>query len=130
MSGNRANSGVDAAQTVLVIDDHEGFRMQARRLLEREGYRVVEGVDGADGIRRALRERPDLILLDVHLPDATGFEVVARLQAAGTLVPIILISTHPAADLAERLGDSGATGFIEKADLSASSITAMLASGR
>jgi CheY-like chemotaxis protein len=130
MSGHRAKSVAADAQTVLVIDDHEGFRRQARRLLEREGYRVVEGVDGADGIRRAVGDRPDLILLDVHLPDTTGFDVAARLQAGGTQAPIILISTHPAADLAGRIRDSGAAGFIEKADLSASSITAMLSSRR
>ncbi|HEY3333615.1 MAG TPA: response regulator [Candidatus Limnocylindrales bacterium] len=111
-----------------MIDDHEGFRLRMRRLLEREGYRVVEGVDGADGIRRAVGERPDLILLDVNLPDASGFDVATRLHSGGATAPIILISTHPATDLADSIRRSGAAGFIDKADLSAPAIAAFLGS--
>jgi CheY-like chemotaxis protein len=119
------------AQTVLVVDDHEGFRLHARRLLERHRYRVVEASDGASAIRQAASERPDIVLLDVHLPDMDGFEVAAALRAAGgsggTAGAILLISTHPAADMADRLRSSAADGFIDKADLSVSTIAATLA---
>ena len=87
----------------------------------------LEAATGADAIRRAERERPDIVLLDVHLPDMDGFEVAARLRAAGRAGAIILISTHPEADMVERLRTSAADGFIDKADLSASTIAAKLA---
>ena len=115
------------AQTVLVVDDHEGFRLRTRRLLERHRFRVVEAADGAGAIARAEQERPDIVLLDVHLPDMDGFQVAVGLRAAGTTGAILLISTHPEADLADRLVGSAADGFIDKADLSASTIAARLA---
>lgn len=115
------------AQTVLVVDDHDGFRASTRRLLERDRYRVVEATDGAHAIAQAVAERPDLILLDVHLPDMNGFEVAAALRRAGGAGAILLISTHPAEDYAEQIAGSAADGFIDKADLSVSTIAAMLA---
>ncbi|MEO8272694.1 MAG: response regulator [Chloroflexota bacterium] len=128
MTGQPAGARQTRAQTVLVVDDHEGFRLRTRRLLERHRYLVVEAVNGADAIRRAERERPDIVLLDVHLPDMDGFEVAARLRAARSGGAILLISTHAEADLADRLRDSAADGFIDKADLSASTIETMLTS--
>jgi len=115
------------AQTVLVVDDHEGFRLRTRRLLERHRFRVVEAADGAGALARAEQERPDIVLLDVHLPDLDGFAVAAGLRAAGTAGAILLISTHPEADVADRLAGSAADGFIDKADLSAATIAARLA---
>ncbi len=127
MTGYQASEPRDAAQTVLVVDDHEGFRLRTRRLLERERYRVVEAADGADAIRQAEREQPDLVLLDIHLPDIDGFEVARRLRAAGGTGAILLISTHSESDMADRLRDSAADGFIDKADLSTSTIATILA---
>lgn len=115
------------AQTVLVVDDHDGFRAGVRRLLERHGYRVVEATDGASASVEAAAATPDLVLLDVHLPDVDGFTVATRLRRAGTAGLIILTSTHPAIDHAARLRDSTADGFIDKADLSAAAIAAVLA---
>jgi CheY-like chemotaxis protein len=128
MAGQAAGRRQDGAQTVLVVDDHEGFRLRTRRLLERQGYRVVEAEDGATAARQAERERPDIVLLDVHLPDVDGFEVATGLRATGPARTILLISTHAEADMADRLRESAADGFIDKADLSAASIATMLAS--
>ena len=128
MTGPPASARPIGAQTVLVVDDHEGFRLRSRRLLERHGYRVVEAGDGATAIRQADRERPDIVLLDVHLPDIDGFEVATSLRASGTDATILLISTHPEADLAERLHGSAANGYLDKADLSAVTLAAKLAS--
>jgi CheY-like chemotaxis protein len=127
MSGRPAGERAEVALTVLVVDDHDGFRSRTRRLLERDRYRVVEAADGAQAIARAAAERPDLVLLDVHLPDMTGFEVAAALRRAGGGGRILLISTHPAHDYAEQIAGSAADGFLDKADLSASAIAAMLA---
>ena len=124
--GNRVARPTEA-QTVLVVDDHEGFRAGIRRLLERHGYHVVEAVDGAQASSQAAASTPDLVLLDVHLPDIDGFTVATRLRRAGTAGAILLTSTHPAIDYAARLRDSAADGFIDKADLSAAAIAAILA---
>lgn len=128
MIGKPANARPIGAQTVLVVDDHEGFRLRTRRLLERHGYRVVEAADGATAIRKADRERPDIVLLDVHRPDIDGFEVAASLRALGADASILLISTHPESDLADRLLGSAANGYLDKADLSAATLAAKLAS--
>src|SRR3954466_16344543 len=66
-------------RTVLIVDDHPSFRSTARALLEAEGFEVVgEAEDGASGLAAAAELRPDLILLDVQLPDIDGFEVASR----------------------------------------------------
>ena len=69
------------ALTVLIVDDHPSFRASARVLLEAEGFDVIgEAADGASGIAEAQRLRPDLVLLDVQLPDIDGFDVASRLS--------------------------------------------------
>ncbi len=68
------------ALTVLIVDDHPSFRASARVLLEAEGFDVIgEAADGTSGIEEASRLRPDLVLLDVQLPDIDGFDVASRL---------------------------------------------------
>src|SRR6266571_4153909 len=70
------------AMTVLIVDDHATFRSLARDLLESEGFEVIgEAESGTSAIERAAALRPDLVLLDVQLPDLTGFEVIERLRA-------------------------------------------------
>jgi CheY-like chemotaxis protein len=127
MTGPQANVRPDVVQTVLVVDDHEGFRLRTRRLLERHRYHVIEAGDGATAITQARQARPDIVLLDIHLPDMDGFEVATELRAAGATAAILLISTHGAADVADRLRGSAVDGFIDKADLSARTIAATLA---
>ncbi len=127
MTKRSTGAPTGGAQTVLVVDDHAGFRLRTRRLLERDRFRVVEAADGGAAIRMTATERPDLVLLDIHLPDMDGFEVAAALRDTGAAIPIILISTHPAADVAARLPGSAADGYIDKADLSATTIAAAVA---
>jgi DNA-binding NarL/FixJ family response regulator len=115
-------------KTVLIVDDHAGFRASARRMLEADGYEVVgEAVDGGAAMAAAQRLRPDLVLLDVRLPDIDGFEVATRLlDASGRTPEIVLISSHDSADLGEAIGDSGARGFIPKSELSPGAIAALI----
>ena len=69
-----------AMKTILIIDDNKGFRVQVRALLEADGFDVVgEAEDGRSGIAAARSLRPDLVLLDIGLPDVEGFEVAASL---------------------------------------------------
>ena len=113
--------------TVLIVDDHPSFRAFLRRLLQAEGYRVVgEAGDGSSGIEKIRRLRPDLVLLDVQLPDIDGFEVLRRLTAEGDCSAIVLISSRDASDYRRRLTESSARGFIPKSELSGASIRAML----
>src|SRR5262245_48306743 len=105
--------------TVLVVDDHAEFRACARRLLEREGYRVVaEAGDGASGIARARELRPQLALVDVYLPDIDGFEVATRLADLDAPPAVVITSTRGRAELEPLIRDSTARGFVPKDQLS------------
>src|SRR3954462_10506496 len=89
-----------AAPRLLIVDDHEGFRRSARMLLENEGFDIVgEADNGVHGLRAARELLPDVVLLDVHLPDVDGFEVAERL--AGDEHPPKVVLTSARAELAE-----------------------------
>jgi DNA-binding NarL/FixJ family response regulator len=112
---------------VLIVDDHPGFRAQARALLAAAGYEVVgEAADGESGVRVARDLSPDVVLLDVQLPDITGFEVAQRVGGGPDPPAIVLISSRDSSDYGRRIKRSGARGFICKADLSAATLTAVL----
>jgi DNA-binding NarL/FixJ family response regulator len=115
-------------KTVLIVDDHPSFRASARRMLEAAGYEVVgEAEDGGTALEAARRLRPDLVLLDVRLPDLDGFEVARRLLDANSRTPqIVLTSSHDSSDLGEAVGASGVRGFIHKGELSGAALAAVL----
>jgi CheY-like chemotaxis protein len=116
-------------KTVLIVDDHPSFRSTARALLEAEGYEVVgEAENGLSGLQAALDLHPDLILLDVQLPDIDGFEVADRLRASsnGSAPAIVLTSSRDAADFGPLVAESGAVGFVPKAELSGPALAALL----
>jgi DNA-binding NarL/FixJ family response regulator len=115
------------AMTVLIVDDHPTFRSLAKDLLESEGFEVIgEAEDGAYAIEAAMSVRPDLVLLDVQLPDMSGFEVAERLRAAGVPGAIVLTSSRDASSYGDQVPASGAVGFIPKADLSGQAVRALL----
>ena len=116
--------------TVLVVDDHAGFRSVARAVLESEGFRVVgEAADGAEALARAEQLRPGVVLLDVQLPDIDGF-AVATLLAGGAGAPdVVLVSTRPAGAYRRRLATTSARGFLSKADLSGPALRRILGRG-
>ena len=111
---------------VLIVDDHPGFREQARRLLELEAFVVVGDAATENGVHLASELTPDLILLDVMLPDAVGFDVVPLLRERGAAV-IVLISSHDRSDYGSRVELSGADGFIPKDELSGESLRQFVA---
>ena len=105
--------------TVLIVDDHPSFRASARALLEADGFDVVgEAEDGASALEAARSLHPDVVLLDVQLPDATGFEICECLCRDGSRPRVVLVSSREAADYEGLIEGSEARGFISKADLS------------
>jgi two-component system response regulator EvgA len=113
------------AVTVLIVDDHAAFRASARKLLELDGLEVVgEADDGASGIELARKLQPDLVLLDVALPDTSGFTVTETLAQSSTKA--ILTSSRQQSDLGRRVRESGVLGFISKDDLSGELMRSLL----
>jgi DNA-binding NarL/FixJ family response regulator len=114
--------------TVLIVDDHAGFRSLARRLLDAEGYDVVgEAEDGESALESARRLRPTIVLLDIQLPDLDGFEVARRLADAELGTVTVLISTRDSSAYRRRLASSPAVGFIPKGELSGASLAELVA---
>jgi DNA-binding NarL/FixJ family response regulator len=104
---------------VLIVDDHELFRDAARRVLAGAGFDVVAGAaDGAAALRLVRELRPDVVLLDVQLPDTDGFALARELSGQRPAPVVVLVSSRPRADFGGLVGRSGARGFIDKADLS------------
>jgi DNA-binding NarL/FixJ family response regulator len=112
---------------VLIVDDHPSFRATARLLLESEGFEVVgEAADGASGLREARALAPDLVLLDVQLPDLDGFEVATQLTSGEDGPVVVLTSSRDEADFGPLVQQSGARGFVPKAELSGAALLALL----
>jgi DNA-binding NarL/FixJ family response regulator len=113
--------------TVLIVDDHATFRASARLLLESEGFEVVgEATDGGSALEQTSALAPDVILLDVQLPDIDGFEVASRVTEADRAPAVILVSSRDGRDFGPLIKASGARGFVAKADLSGDTLRALL----
>jgi CheY-like chemotaxis protein len=111
--------------TVLIVDDYEPFRDSARGLLEGGGFDVVgEAEDGKSALRFAAELHPDVVLLDVHLPDLDGFEVARRLADLEPAPEVVLTSSRD--DYAPLVEKSAARAFIRKDALSAESLYSAL----
>jgi two-component system response regulator EvgA len=112
--------------SILIVDDHANFRVQARAVLENEGFDVVgEASDGASGVAAARSLRPDLVLLDISLPDVEGFEVAKTLALDGPPPYVVLTSSRDASAYGQKLTSSRVLGFIAKEELSGAAIRAL-----
>jgi DNA-binding NarL/FixJ family response regulator len=116
------------AWTVLIVDDHAGFRAGARALLEAEGFDVLgEAVDGESAVEQARRLRPQVVLLDAQLPGIDGFAVAERLAAEPFAPAVVLISSRGQGAFRGRLEATPARGFITKAEFSGACLSSLLA---
>ena len=119
---------IPGVMSVLIVDDHASFRASARRLLEAEGFEVIgEAADGHAAIAAAQQLQPDLVLLDVQLPDLNGFEVAARIAALRLDSAVILTSSRNAAEYGALVAETPVRGFVPKAELSGAALTDLLA---
>ena len=113
---------------VLLADDQAlvrtGFRMVVAAQPDMEA--VGEAADGAEALEAAAQLRPDVVLLDVRLPDTDGFEIAARLALSGDSPTVVLTSSRDAADFGDLVARSGARGFIPKAELSGPALAELL----
>ena len=118
-------------QTVLIVDDHAGFRGFARRLLEAGGFEIVgEAGDGASALAAVDALRPQVVLLDIVLPDTDGFEIAERIAERGAGTLVVLTSSREADDFRTRLDRSRASGFIHKDDLSGAALASLAGAPR
>ena len=126
MAGSRRHIKMSSMETILIVDDHRGFRRQVRLLLEAEGFSVLgEATDGATAIELARALRPDIVLLDIGLPDMDGFEVARTIRREGLATDVVLTSSREATEYGPRLDAADASGFIPKDELSGAAIRAL-----
>ena len=122
-----AGTIVGVRTRVLVVDDHEVYRRAACALLAAEGFVVIgEAGDGAAAIDATERLRPEVVLLDIQLPDMDGFGVAERLATAPNPPDVVLMSSHDAASYGSRIEAAPALGFIAKRELSGAALAALV----
>jgi len=115
------------ATSILIVDDFATFRASARGLLEAEGFVVLgEAENGVDAVRLARDLEPEVVLLDVHLPDLNGFEVAERLRELES--PPIVILTSSRDDYRSLVASSSARAFLRKDELSGPALASVIAS--
>lgn len=79
---------------ILVVDDERPMRASICRCLQAEGYRVLEALDGAQGLEMISKEKPGLVILDVMMPNLTGIEVAAEIRRLGLTTPVLMLTTR------------------------------------
>lgn len=102
--------------TILYIEDNPENRMLVRRVLEAEGYRVIEAKDGIQGLGCLQSETPDLVLMDINLPEMDGYEVTTRLKQMPLManVPVVAITANVMKGDREKTFAAGCDGYISK----------------
>jgi two-component system response regulator EvgA len=112
---------------IVIVDDDPTFLTTVRTLLEADGFEVVgEALNGVEGVAAVEELKPDVVLLDVNLPDIDGFEVVKRLTDRGRAPPIVLTSIRSESDFGDLVEKSRAYGFITKAEISGAALSRIL----
>lgn len=101
---------------ILVVEDFEDNRFMIRRLLEMNGYKVVEAINGHEAVEAAARETPDLILMDLSLPLMDGLTATRqiRLQDSTSRTPIVAVSAHDTADFHADALAAGCNEYVTK----------------
>ncbi len=103
-------------EKILYIEDNPGNRMLVRRILLVEDYVVIEAENGREGVAAALRENPDLILMDMNLPEVDGYELTKQIRAIPEIknIPIIAMTANVMLGDKEKTLEAGCDGYIPK----------------
>lgn len=106
----------NSAKRVLVVDDFDDSRFSLSKLLEIEGYEVIEATDGVQAIEKALQDKPDLILMDLSLPLVDGLSATRQIRQSDEMkrVPIIALTAHDLIDIQSQARDAGCTDYAPK----------------
>jgi CheY-like chemotaxis protein len=104
------------ARTVLIVEDQIEMRAIASAYLERQGYRVLATDNGADAVRHAREQHPDLIFMDISIPGMDGIRATAELKRdpATRGIPVVIITAHPYGSVGKRAMDAGCDGWLNK----------------
>jgi CheY-like chemotaxis protein len=111
---------------ILIVDDNPRFSASARMLLENSGFQVAEAATGTAGVQSARELEPDLVLLDIQLPDIDGFEVADELARLEPPPHVLLISSRDADDYGSLIDESPTLGFLAKDELSPTSLQSLV----
>ena len=103
-------------KTILIVEDNEKNMKLVRDILRAKGYATLEAVNGLDGVTLALEHKPDLVLMDIQLPDINGIEAFERIRANAdtAAIPVVAFTASVTADDRSRIGDAGFDGFLSK----------------
>jgi DNA-binding NarL/FixJ family response regulator len=113
--------------TVLIVDDHEVFRASARALLQAGGFDVIgEAAGGMEAIEAVSTLRPEVVVLDIQLPDLDGLAVAERLAEAPDPPVVVVVSGREATTYGPRLRQAPVRGFISKSELSGRALAALV----
>ena len=107
---------MDNKKKILVIEDEATLQKALNDVLAQDGYDVLSALDGMSGLDLALKENPDLILLDIILPKMDGFEVLKRLKEKESKIPVIILTNLSDINDIQKALDLGATTYLVKAD--------------
>jgi two-component system cell cycle response regulator DivK len=101
---------------ILYIEDNSGNRLLVKRILAVEGHEILEAADGREGLRIAAENAPDLVLVDINLPDIDGYEVTARLRQMPAMerIPIVALTANALRGDREKSLEAGCDGYIQK----------------
>jgi two-component system response regulator EvgA len=111
---------------ILVVDDNAPLRYALARTLRQHGFEILEASTGEDALATASSDHPDLVLLDVNLPDIDGFEVATRITADAQPPAVVLTSSRDSTDFGPLVEKSGARGFVPKSELSGAALEDLL----
>ena len=102
--------------TILIVEDNEKNMKLARDVLQAKGYATLEAVNGEDGVRLALQHKPDVVLMDIQLPDINGIEAFTRIRAnpATAAIPVVAFTASVTANDRHRITEAGFDAFIGK----------------
>ena len=104
------------SKTILIVEDNENNMMLVRDVMQLKGYTVLEAVTGAEGVRLAIEAKPDLVLMDIQLPDMDGIAALAQIRAseAAKNIPMLAVSASVMPDETQRIVASGFDAYITK----------------